>query len=110
MPTAPMASPARTCITSSTASRPPFLFSPSFTNPADVAIHGLCSFWPGVVCTRGRQVAPRPLALKVAAYQTSFRPSWIRREEVDVVPMTPVFEAPMELLESFKKLGAAKLG
>ena len=43
-------------------------------------------------------------------YQTSFRPNWICRDDVEVEPMTPVFEVLMELFASFRKFGAAKLG
>src|SRR6266404_4519114 len=43
-------------------------------------------------------------------YQTNFTPSWICREEVEVEPITPADDVPMELFASFRKLGAAKFG
>ena len=64
---------------------------------------------------QGARLCVQPIE-QVFVYQTSFKPSWIWREEVDVDPMIPAFpmRAPFaskaELFASFKKLGAAKFG
>ena len=58
---------------------------------------------------QGARLCVQPIE-QVFVYQTSFKPSWIWREDVDVEPITPALDVPMELLLSFRKLGAAKFG
>jgi hypothetical protein len=67
----------------------------------------------GVIKAENRLVAgfPPPL-LRSMAYQTNFNPSCICREGVSptVEPITAALGVRMELLASFRKFGAAKLG